>query len=93
MLYLAGTSRPDISYSVHQCARFSHSPKHSHEIAVKHIARYLKGTRDKGFIMKPNMIDNLQFNLYADADFAGLLPLRISWIPFVQRVEQEFCLR
>ena len=72
MLYLAGTSRPDISYSVHQCARFSHSPKHSHEIAVKHIVRYLKGTRDKGLIMKPNMINNLQFNLYADADFAGL---------------------
>ena len=30
------------------------------------------GTRDKGIIMKPCMIENLQFNLYADADFAGL---------------------
>ena len=27
MLYLAGSTRPDISYAVHQCARFSHSPK------------------------------------------------------------------
>ena len=28
MLYLAVSTRPDISYDVHQCARFSHSPKH-----------------------------------------------------------------
>jgi hypothetical protein len=45
MLYLAGSTRPDIAYVVHQCARFSHNPKRSHEIGVKHIARYLKGTQ------------------------------------------------
>ena len=44
MLYLAGSTRPDIVYAVHQCDRFSHSPKRSNEIGVKHIARYLKGT-------------------------------------------------
>ena len=52
MLYLAGSSRPDISYDVHQCARFSHGPKHSHEVNIKQIARYLKGTKEKGLIMK-----------------------------------------
>ena len=32
LLYLAGSTCPDIVYAVHQCARFLHSPKASHEI-------------------------------------------------------------
>ena len=71
MLYLAGSTKPDISYAVHQCARFSHSPKQSHEIGVKHIARYLKGTQTKGIIMTPDST-NMRIDMYADADFAGL---------------------
>ena len=45
MLYLAGSTLLNIIYAVHQCARFSHNPKKSYEVGVKHIARYLKGTR------------------------------------------------
>ena len=74
LLYLSGSSRPDIAYAVHQCARFSHNPKRSHEIVLKHIARYLKGTRGKGLIMVPNR-DNMKLDLSADADFAGLYPM------------------
>ena len=69
--YLAGSTRPDISYAVHQCARFSHNPKASHEVGVKNIIGYLKATRDKGLFMKPNA-ENLKLDLFADADFAGL---------------------
>ena len=32
LLYLAGSTRPDIAYAVHQCVRFSHDPKHGHEV-------------------------------------------------------------
>ena len=71
LLYLAGSSRPDIIYTVHQCARFSHSPKCTHEIGVTYIIRYLKGTRKRGVVMKPDL-SNLQLDLFADADFAGL---------------------
>ena len=71
MLYLAGSTRPDIAFVVHQCARFSHAPKHSHEIDLKHIARYLKGTREKGLVMTPDKSD-LKLDIFADADFAGL---------------------
>ena len=52
VLYLSGSTRPDIAYDVHQCARFSHAPKHRHEIGVKHSARYLKGNKMKGILMK-----------------------------------------
>jgi len=47
-----------------------HCPKRSHEVALKRIARYLKGTAERGMIIKPSQ--NLRLDLYADADFAGL---------------------
>jgi len=47
--YIAASSRPDISFAVHQCTRFSQSPGRVHELAVKRIIRYLKGTRTKGY--------------------------------------------
>ena len=70
LTYLAGHSRPDIAFAVHQCARFTFSPRRSHEKAVKRIVRYLLQTRDKGLIIKPT--EDLSVDLYVDADFAGL---------------------
>lgn len=67
--YLAATTRPDIQFAVHQCARFSANPKLSHERALKRLVRYLKGTADKGIVFKPNQSAGIQ--CYVDADFAG----------------------
>ena len=67
--YLAATTRPDCLFAVHQCARFSSNPKLSHERAIKRIVRYLKGTKDKGIILKPNPSEGVK--CYVDADFAG----------------------
>ena len=44
LMYLAANSRPDIAYSVHQAARFTHAPRDLHATAVKQILRYLKET-------------------------------------------------
>jgi hypothetical protein len=41
-----------------------------HEDAIKQIGRYLVGTWDKGMILKPTTLLNI--NAYPDADFAGL---------------------
>ena len=70
LLYLCGHSRPDIAFAVHQCARFTFAPKRSHEIALKRIGRYLKGTLDEGLILDPS--DEFLIECYPDADFAGL---------------------
>lgn len=67
--YLEKGSRMDIAYAVHQCARFSHCPKKEHGDAVRWIARYLKGTRSKGYIMTPDKSKGLE--VHVDADFAG----------------------
>ena len=70
LLYLASNSRPDIAFAVHQCARFTHAPKQSHAKAIKRIIRYLKGTSDRGLIMRPTK--ELKIDCFVDADFAGL---------------------
>ena len=67
--FLEKSTRPDISISVHQCARFSENPRKSHADAVKRIGRYLLHTRDKGLIIHPN--DLWQFDCWVDADFVG----------------------
>ena len=67
--FLEKSTRPDISVSVHQCARFSESPKRSHAEAVKRIGRYLLATRDKGLVIHPNT--DWHFDCWVDADFAG----------------------
>ena len=41
LLYLAANSQPDIVYTVHQFARFTHNPKVSHGNTVKQNCWYL----------------------------------------------------
>jgi hypothetical protein len=69
--YLANNTRPDISFAVHQCARFSHAPQQVHAEAVKRIGRYLIGTSKNGLIVRPTTT-TCRLDCYADADFAGL---------------------
>ena len=71
ILYLVSNSCSDISFTVHQAARFTHSPKVSHEDAVLRIVRYLWGTATDGLIHCPDF-DKFSVDCYVDADFAGL---------------------
>jgi len=52
--YIAQNTRPDISFAIHQCARYSAQPTALHELAVKQIGRYLLATHDNGIIMHHN---------------------------------------
>jgi hypothetical protein len=46
-------------------------PKHSHELALKRIGRYLKQTPDREMFMNPSS-DVCKIDAYPDADFAGM---------------------
>ena len=70
MMYLSSNAHPEIRFAFHQCARFTHCPRSSHEEAVNHICRYLQGVKVKGLTFQPNT--NLQLDCYVDSDFAGL---------------------
>ncbi len=50
--YLEKGTRSDISYITHQCARFVEQPRENHARAIRWIARYLKGTKDKGLTLR-----------------------------------------
>jgi len=70
LMYLASNSHSNIQYAVHQCARFTHNPRASHEQGILRICHYLCGTWDKGLVFKPSTA--LTLDCYVDADFAGL---------------------
>ena len=67
--YLEKTTRPEIAFAVHQCARFCENPRLSHERAVHRIARYLVGPKNKGLLFKPDSSIGIQ--CHVDADFSG----------------------
>ena len=70
MFYMASNKRPDISFSVHRCAWFTHNTSASHETDVKRICRYLQGTKYNGLLFNPSK--KLVVDCYSDADFSGL---------------------
>jgi len=78
--YLQGHSRPDLTYVVSQCARFTHFPKESHEVALEGIGQYLKGTVDKGLTLCPTALEDV--DVFVDADFTGLWPYEDKCDPF-----------
>ena len=69
LLYLEKGTRPDLAYAVHQCARHSSQPKSKHAKAMKKIGQYLRETKTRGTIMKPDTTKHIE--IYVDADFAG----------------------
>jgi hypothetical protein len=78
LLYLANATRPDIAFSVNQCARFLSCPGPSHFAAAKRVLRYLAGTADLGLgycasSPAPNIL-----HVFVDADHAGNPEDRIS---------------
>jgi hypothetical protein len=54
LLYLSGHTQPNIAYAVNCCACYMFCPKHSHELALKRIGRYLKQTSERGMVMNPS---------------------------------------
>jgi hypothetical protein len=70
MLLYLGHSQTDISFATHQCAGYTHSPKQTHENALKRIRWYLKRTIKNGLILTPS--NTFKIDCYHDADFAGL---------------------
>ena len=70
--YLYGHSRPELGFAVSQAARFSFSPKRSHELALIRIGQYLKGTVDQGLILKPMSTDHIKMDVFVDSNFLGL---------------------
>ena len=70
MLYLSSPSRPDIACVAYCAAHSMFCPRHSYELALKRIGRFLKATHSRVLILNPSF--NLKKDCYPDADFSGM---------------------
>ncbi|KAI3771127.1 hypothetical protein L6452_02285 [Arctium lappa] len=70
LMYLT-SSRSDIMFSTCLCARYQANPKESHMSAVKHIFRYLKGTKD--LVLWYPKDTSFKLTTYSNADHAGCM--------------------
>ena len=68
-------------------------PKHSHELALKRIGRYLKQTSDHRMVMNPST-DICKIDAYLDADLSlqECMGMRSRWIHHVWKVALDLLL-
>ena len=86
LLYLAGHYSPDIFYIVIQVSRFTLCTKRSYEAGLKLIGRYLLRMRNKGLIITPTRLLNIE------ADFSGLYNYEYHNDPICVRSRTGFVL-
>ena len=46
LMYAMTATRPDIAYAITVLTRYNHGPSNEYMIALKHVIRYLNGTKD-----------------------------------------------
>lgn len=69
-MYLATCTRPDISFTVRELARFMSNYGKRHYDAAKHLLRYLNGTRSRGIIYGDVADLTPLFHSFTDSDWA-----------------------
>ena len=79
--FLEKSTRPDIAYAVHNCARFMENPRENHTAAITDIVRYLKGTRDKGIIYHPDSSKGIE--VFVDSNFVG------DWDAYLPELDRD----
>lgn len=69
LMYAALGTRPDLAFAVQHLSQFTTSYGAEHWTALKHVLRYLKGTRDYGIIFQREAGLNLE--AFVDSDYAN----------------------
>ncbi|XP_049964384.1 uncharacterized protein LOC126484833 [Schistocerca serialis cubense] len=80
LMFVATVTRPDIMSFFSQISRFLNNPEPEHWTADKHILKYLKGARGKGFKSCGN---KLKLHFYSNPDFTGDNDTRRSTTSYV----------
>ena len=80
LMYVMVATRPDISHAVGVVSRFMHNPGRSHWNTVKHVFRYLAGTKDHNILFGLNPTSGVV--VYTDSDFIGCVDIQKSTIGY-----------
>ena len=79
-MYAMLCTRPDICYTVRIVSRYQSDPEEEHWIAVKHILKYLRRTRDYMLVYSSGSLETIG---YIDSDFQGDIDSRKSTSGYV----------
>lgn len=82
LLYASNKTRPDITYNVNFCSRYSDNSTLENITDLKHIQKYLNGCKELGIEYKNDHKLNL-IEAYSDADYAGDLKDCVSTTGYV----------
>ena len=74
IMYAMLWTRPDLAYTVSVVGQFSANPGPEYWNCIKHVMRYLKGT--KSMELQYSGSDSLKFHGFTDSDLAGNLATR-----------------
>ena len=80
LMYAMLCTIPDICYAVGIVSRYQSDPGEEHWIAVKHILKYLRRTRDYMLVYSSGSLENIS---YTDSDFQGDIDSRKSTSEYV----------
>jgi hypothetical protein len=83
LMYTMTQTRPDLGYPVSKLARYSHNPGEIHWKAIRHVFKYLSGTRNLGITYRHTESDRLDFHGYSDSDHGSCLDTRQSTSGYV----------
>lgn len=90
VLYAFLSTRPDIGFAVCWLARFAQAPLKRHMTALKHVFRYLSGTRDVGLTFgRETRVGAVQLSAFSDADWASDKTDRKSVTGWIARINGD----
>ena len=85
-MYAMLCTRPDICFAVGMVSRYQSESGEEHRIAVKHILKYLRRTRDYMLVYQD---ESLEPSGYTDSDFQSDMDSRKSTSGYVFTLEVE----
>src|SRR5579871_693368 len=82
-MYAMTQTRPDLAYAVSKLSRYGHNPSEVHWKAIRHMFKYLSGTRTLGITYKCTGNEKLDFHGYSDSDHGSCIDTRQSTSGYV----------
>ena len=83
LMWIAGSTRPDIAYAVNYLSRYSSKPTEGHWQQALRVVSYLGSTRDMGLKLGGRAASIIKLEGWVDADWGGCLDTRKSTTGYV----------
>src|SRR6202021_608448 len=83
LMYAMTQTRPDLAYAVSKLSRYSHNLGKNHWKAIRHVFKYLSGTRTLRIKYKNTGNKRLDFHSYSNLDYGSCIDTQQSTSRYV----------